>query len=80
MREDLALSTVPSSSQEWEPGGCLRLGHQCIVPLSTDLGPEIREAVPFLLIALDELSFHEFIVRTFSSLVNFWPAMQNFPI
>lgn len=65
---------------QWQPGKSLWLGHQCIVPLSTDLQPEISEAVPFLLIVLDELSFHEFIIMVFSSLVNFWPARQSSPI
>lgn len=50
---------------------------KCIVPLSTDLRPEIPEAVPFLLIVPHELSFHEFIVMIFSSQVNFWPARQS---
>lgn len=76
----LAPSVVSSSSREWEPGKSLWLGHQCIVPLSTDLRAEIPEAVPFLLIVPHELSFHEFIVMIFSSQVNFWPARQNSPI
>lgn len=75
-----APSVVSSTSRPWGPWKFMAGTPRCIVPASIDLRLEIPEAVPFFLIVLDELSFHEFILMIFSSQVNFWPAQQSSPI